>query len=78
MTMCRIVRIEVDEEAAEALKDKGRRARMSQLISRVARLHQGPDPLAAVLEHTARRAQEAGITDKEIDAELNAHNAERR
>ena len=36
------------------------------------------DPLAVVLEATARQAREAGLTDDQIDAELAAYNAERR
>lgn len=78
--MPRTVTIElpVDEAAAEALKDADRLASVGRLVSKVARLYQGPDPLAAVLEHTSRSAQEAGLTDAEIDAELADYNAERR
>ena len=78
--MTKLVRIQipVDEAAAEALKDADRRARVGRLVSQVARLYEGPDPLAAVLERTAREAQERGLTDAEIDAELAAYNAERR
>lgn len=78
--MTKIVRVEipVDEDAAEALKDADRRARVGRLVSQVARLYEGPDPLAAVLDRTAREAQERGLTDAEIDAELAAYNAERR
>jgi hypothetical protein len=36
------------------------------------------DLLAAVLEFTVRAAQAAGLTDAEIEAELEAYNAERR
>jgi len=78
--MTKIVRVEipVDEAAAEALKDADRRARVGRLVSQVARLYEGPDPLASVLERTAREAQGRGLTDAEIDAELAAYNAERR
>lgn len=72
------VEIPVDEAAAEALKDADRRARVGRLVSQVARLDQGPDPLAAILERTSGAAQAAGLTDAEIDAELAAYNAERR
>lgn len=70
--MTRMVRIEipVDEAAAEALKDADRRARVGRLVSQVARLYQGPDPLAELLERTASKAQADGLTDDEIDAEL--------
>lgn len=78
--MNKLVRVEipVDEDAAEALRDEDRRARVGRLVSQVARLYQGPDPLAAVLERTAAAAQAAGLTDAEIEAELAAYNAERR
>jgi hypothetical protein len=78
--MTRIVRIEipVDEAAAAALQDAGRRARVGRLVSQIARLYEGPDPLAAVLEKTAQVAQASGLTDEDIDAELAAYNAERR
>jgi hypothetical protein len=78
--MNKLVRVEipVDEVAAEALKDAARRARVGRLVSQVARLDQGPDPLAAVLERTSRAAQAAGLTDEAIDAELTSYNAERR
>ena len=56
--MTRMVRIEipVDEAAAEALKDADRRARVGRLVSQVARLYQGPDRLAEILERTASMA----------------------
>jgi hypothetical protein len=76
--MTRVIRIEVDEETAEALRDKGRRARVGRLVNQIARLYKGPDPLAELLERTSQRAQEAGLTDQEVDAELAAYNAERR
>ncbi|HEX5327732.1 MAG TPA: hypothetical protein VFW75_13775 [Acetobacteraceae bacterium] len=72
------VEIPVDAEAAEALSDSASRARIGKLISRIAPLFHGTDPLASILERTSRRAQDAGLTDQEIDAELAAYNAERR
>ena len=72
------IEINVDEAAADALKDADRLARIGRLVSQVARLYQGPDPLAAVLERTSVAARTAGLTDQEIDAELAAYNAERR
>ncbi len=78
--MNKLVRVEipVDEAAAEALKDADRRARIGRLVSQLARLDQGPDPLAALLERTSRAAEAAGLTDEAIDAELAACDAERR
>ena len=78
MTKTVTVEIKVDEAAADALKDADRRARIGRLVSQVARLYQGPDALAAVLERTSLAAQGAGLTDQEIDAEHAAYNAERR
>jgi hypothetical protein len=72
------IEINVDEAAADVLKDADRRARIGRLVSQVARLYQGPDPLAAMLERTSLAAQRAGLTDQEIDAELAAYNAEGR
>ena len=59
--MSRTVTIEipVDEAAAEALRDPDRRASVGRLVSQVARLYQGPDPLAAVLDRTSYIAQKA-------------------
>jgi len=72
------IEINVDEAAADALKDADRLARIGRLVSQVARHYQGPDPLAAVLERTSVAARTAGLTDQEIDAELAAYNADRR
>jgi hypothetical protein len=72
------VELEIEEDAAEALKDAGQRAWMGRLVSRVARLHRGTDPLAETLERTSRAAQASGLTDEEIDSELASYNAERR
>jgi hypothetical protein len=78
--MNRTVSIEilVDKSAAEALADVDQRARIGRLVSQVARLHKGPDLLAAILERTSGAAQMSGLADEEIDAELTAYNAERR
>jgi hypothetical protein len=78
--MTRIVRIElpVDEDAAAVLRDPDRRARVGRLVSQIARLYDGPDPLATLLERTSRAAQASGLTDEQIDAELATYNAERR
>jgi hypothetical protein len=72
------IEINVDEAVADALKDADRRARIGRLVSQVARLHQGPDPLEGALERTVLAAHGSGLTDHEIDAELAAYNAERR
>jgi hypothetical protein len=72
------VEIPVDAEAAEALKDNARRERVGRLVSRIALLYRGMDALVEVLDRTSRRAQEAGLTDEDINAELAVYNAERR
>lgn len=38
----------------------------------------GQDPLAAILAVTAAKARDAGISDEDVDAELEAYNRERR
>jgi len=72
------IEVLVDAEAAEILKDPASRERAGRLLSRIALLHKGTDKLAAALERTSNKAQEAGLTDDEIDAELAAYNAESR
>ena len=78
--MTRIVRVEipVDEAAATVLRDDATRAHIGRLVSQIARLYEGPDPLAIVLERTSQTVQAGGLSDAEIDAELAAYNAERR
>lgn len=78
--MTKLVRIEipVDEAAAATLRGARRRARIGRLVSQIARLYQGPDTLASVLDRTSAAAGASGLTDAEIDAELAAYNAERR
>lgn len=72
------VEVPVEAETADALVDARRREAVGRLVDRIVRPARGDDPLAALLEATARQAREAGLTDEEIDAELDAYNAERR
>lgn len=72
------IEVPVDRAAADALKDAKAGERIGRLVSRIALLDADEDPLAAVLDRTSRPAQEGGLTDDEIDAELAAYNAERR
>ena len=72
------VEIQVNLDTAHALTNDRRRAAVGRLIDRIVRPGRAGDPLAAILEATALRAREAGLTDAEIDAELAAYNAERR
>jgi len=78
--MNEIIRIEipVEAETARALADQRRRVAVGRLIDRMVRPKAADDPLAMVLELTSRAAQETGLTDQEIDAELAAYNAGRR
>ena len=73
------VAIPVEEETARHLVADGRRAEaVGRLVDRMVRPAGGDDPLAAVLEASARAAERAGLTDAEVDAELAARKSERR
>jgi hypothetical protein len=73
------VAIPVEEETARHLAADVRRAEaVGRLVDRMVRPAGADDPLAAVLEASARAAERAGLTDAEIDAELAARKAERR
>ena len=78
--MSEVVQIEipVESETACALHDARRREAVGRLIDRIVRPRAADDPLAAVLEATARQARRSALTDEAIDAELAAYNAERR
>jgi hypothetical protein len=72
------IQIPVEPDTARALTDARRRIAVGRLVDRMVRPTREDDPLAAILEATARTVQEAGLTDDEVDAELAAYNAERR
>ena len=72
------IEIPVEAETAAALSDARRREAVGRLVDRMVRPTRDDDPLAAVLEATARQAREECLTDEQIDAELAAYNAERR
>jgi uncharacterized membrane-anchored protein YjiN (DUF445 family) len=72
------IEIPVEAETAAALSDARRREAVGRLVDRMVRPTRDDDPLAAILEATARQAREEGLTDEQIDAELAAYNAERR
>jgi hypothetical protein len=74
-----MVEIPVSREAAEALCDPLRRQRVGELLSRILRPSSpDEDPLAVLIAEIKRGARAGGLSDKEIDAELAAYNAERR
>ncbi len=78
--MSQMNRIKIPEqpETARAVGDIRRRRAVSRLIDRMVRPTRQDDPLATILETTARQARRLGLTDVEISAELAAYNAERR
>ena len=78
MNQVTTIQIPVEPETAQALTDARRRVAVGRLIDRIVRPTRGDDPLAAILEATARAAHQAGLTDEDVDAELAAYNAERR
>jgi hypothetical protein len=70
--------IEVDAIAAAALADVRTRAAMGRLVSRVLHPLPGPSELAQAIADAKAEARGAGLADADIDAELDAYNAERR
>ncbi len=72
------VTLDVDVNAAAALSDARTRAAMGRLVSRVLNPHPGPSDLAQAIADAKAEARVAGLTDADIDAELDAYNAERR
>ena len=70
--------IPIEAGAVAALADARTRAAMGRLVSRVLRPHQGPSELARAIADAKAEARDAGLTDADIDAELDAYNAERR
>jgi hypothetical protein len=72
------VTIEVEADAAAALADVRIRAAMGRLVSRVLRPRPGPSELVQAIADAKAEARAVGLTDADIDAELDAYNAERR
>jgi hypothetical protein len=74
-----MVPIPVSADAAAALGDADRRARIGRLISSILRpATPADDPLAALIAAVKEAARADNLTDSEIDAELAVYNAENR
>ena len=72
------VTLEVEAAAAAPLTDARTRAAMGRLVSRVLYPRRGPSDLAQAIAEAKADARAAGLTDADIDAELDTYNAERR
>jgi hypothetical protein len=72
------VEIPVEPETARALGDARRIHAIGRLVDRMVSPARGDDPLVAVLEATRRAARESGLTDKDIDDELEAYRTARK
>ena len=74
-----MVPIPVSPEAAQALADEDRRAKVGKLVSDLLRPSSGKDnPLSLLVAEIKADVRADGLTDVAIDAELAAYNAERR
>lgn len=72
------IALPIEADAAAALADVRTRTAMGRLVSRVLRPRAGPSELALAIAEAKAEARTAGLTDADIDAELDAYNAERR
>ena len=72
------VTIPVDAEAAKTLESPARREAVGRYLSSVLKGGRVRDVLAQAIAEAKREARAHGLTDEEIDAELEAWRAERR
>ena len=72
------VTIPVDPAAAKALGNDRNREAIGRLVSRVLSPQAGLSPLAQAIAALKADARAGGLTDEDIDAELQAYNAENR
>ncbi len=72
------VTIEVEPDIAAALTDPATRARLERLVRRTLRPAGGVERLFAAMDALSTEARRRGLTDEILEAELAAHNAERR
>ena len=71
------VTLDLDPKTAAALDNPGTRTRVERLIQRTVHLA-GVDRLFAAMNVLSADARRRGLTDEILEAELAAHNAERR
>ena len=71
------VTIPVDVETAKALESPVRRKALGRYLSELLKGGRARDLLAEAIADTKREARASGLTDEEIDAELEAWRAER-
>jgi hypothetical protein len=72
------VMIPLEADAARALQDPARRRAVGQYVSALLREGKLRDILADAIAEAKREARAGGLTDEEIDAELEVWRAERR
>jgi len=72
MTALSRVEIPVEEATAAALSDPRRREAVGRLVDRIVRPGAN-DPLIALFELTAAEARAAGLTEADLEAELEAY-----
>jgi hypothetical protein len=70
--------IPVEPEVAAALSDPLKREAIGRIVSRIVRGRLGRDLLLEAMERLSADAKARGLTTEILDAELAAHNAERR
>lgn len=72
------VTIPVDAETAQALKSPARREAVGRYLSSLLKGGRAHDVLAEAIAEAKREAREHGLTDEQIDAELDQWRTERR
>jgi hypothetical protein len=72
------VTIPVDAEAAQALESPARRAAVGRYLSGLLKGGRVRDILAEAIADAKREARASGLTDEDIDAEIEAWRAERQ
>jgi hypothetical protein len=72
------VMIPVDAETAKALESPSRRQAVGRYLSSLPKGGHARDVLAEAIAEAKREARAHGLTDEEIDAELDEWRAERR